>query len=450
LAGRHDVVVVGAGLAGLSCARDLAAAGVDVVLVEARGRAGGRVEQQRLADGRLVQLGGEVVGPAHTSYLSLVAELGLTTEPAFPSYVGDDTWVLADRVLVGDHPWFTDEDRLSYATVERAFAALAATVDPDDPWRHPDARRLDLASVGDFLREHGATPAVLRARELAMLALGAQSVERTSLLSDLRKEAAVGAGGFYSYDVWECLRVAEGSATVATAMAAALGPRLRLGAPVRRIAVEGGAGRSRASVVLATGETLTADAVVSALPVGPLRDVQIDGVDPARLESLRRQRHALAAKAVLAYPEPFWHTAGQNGAAYFEREVWGGTWAQQPGVLSALVPPERLAAFDARAPELTEPDLLREMTRAFGPAAADPVALLLRRWHTDRWTQGYITAWHPGDVLAVGPLHGTHAPPFYVCGSDQWVCGYMEGAVRTGRRTAAAVLGREPVATLEA
>jgi hypothetical protein len=47
--------------------------------------------------------------------------------------------------------------------------------------------------------------------------------------------------------------------------------------------------------------------------------------------------------------------------------------------------------------------------------------------------------WRPGDVLAVGRLHGTHEPPFYVCVSDQWVCGYMEGVVGTGRAAAAAL-----------
>ena len=86
---RHDVVVLGGGLAGLCCGRDLAAAGVDVVVVEARGRPGGRVEQQRLADGRLVQLGGEVVRRAHTAYIGLVEELGLTLEPAFPAVPGE-------------------------------------------------------------------------------------------------------------------------------------------------------------------------------------------------------------------------------------------------------------------------------------------------------------------------------------------------------------------------
>ena len=62
-----DALVVGAGLAGLAAARDLALAGVDVQVLEARGRPGGRVEQATLPDGRLVQLGGELIGGFHTS-----------------------------------------------------------------------------------------------------------------------------------------------------------------------------------------------------------------------------------------------------------------------------------------------------------------------------------------------------------------------------------------------
>ena len=77
----YDVVVLGAGLAGLSAARDLARAGADVLVLEARGRVGGRVEQVTLDDGRIVQLGGEVVGNGHTAYQELVAELGLHPDP---------------------------------------------------------------------------------------------------------------------------------------------------------------------------------------------------------------------------------------------------------------------------------------------------------------------------------------------------------------------------------
>ena len=434
----HDVIVLGAGLAGLSCARDLVRGGADVLVVEARHRVGGRVEQTALPDGRLVQLGGEVVGPVHTGYADLVAELGLTLVPSFPQLPGEETWVLAGQTVIGDgYPWLTDADRASYQKAEAEFAALTATVDPDDPWSHPDAVALDRLSVGDWLRSIGATANVVRARDLFMLALGAESVERTSLLSDLRKEAVAGAAGFYSYDVWECQRVAEGSATVALRTAGELGShRIRLGAPVRTVWIA----PARCTVVLGTGETLTAGAVVSAVPAGPLRDIQLTGVSAERLASLDRQRHALAAKVVFAYPDSFWEAHGQNGDIFFETAVLGGTWVQQAGIISALVPPERLAAFLTTSPRVLQGELVEEMAGALGPKARSPQEVYFRRWATDPWTQGYITGWRPGDVMAVGPLHGSHEPPFYVCGSDQWVCGYMEGAVRTGRAAAAAAL----------
>jgi monoamine oxidase len=434
---RHDVVVLGAGLAGLSAARDLVNGGADVIVLEARNRPGGRVEQARLADDRLVQLGGEVVAPFHTAYTGLVAELGLTLVPSFPDLPGEDTWVLASGREVGSSfPWMSDADRASYAGLDREFATLAAGVDPDDPWSHPDAERLDRLSVGAWLRERGATPNVVRARELAMLALSAESVERTSLLSDLRKEAAAGANGFYSYDVWECRRVAEGSATVALKMAEELGHRIRYGTPATNVKIAS----SGCAVTTATGEHFESDAVVSALPVGPLRWLNLEGVSDARLASLDRQRHALAAKVCFAYESSFWEDQGQNGDAYFETAVIGGTWVQREGIISALVPPERLAAFLTTSPARLEAEMVEEMAAAFGGRARSPLAVFFRRWGVDPWTRGYITSWRPGDVMAVGPLHGTHEPPFYVCGSDQWVCGYMEGAVRTGRGAAQAAL----------
>jgi monoamine oxidase len=85
---RCDVVVAGAGLAGLSAARDLMNHGTDVVVLEARNRPSGRVEQTTLADGRIVQLGGEVIGPFQHAYVQLAEELGLTIVPSFPQLPG--------------------------------------------------------------------------------------------------------------------------------------------------------------------------------------------------------------------------------------------------------------------------------------------------------------------------------------------------------------------------
>jgi monoamine oxidase/putrescine oxidase len=432
-----DVVVLGAGLAGLAAARDLARGGADIVVLEARDRVGGRVEAATLADGRRVQLGGEVIGHAHVAYRELIGELGLTVEPSYVDDPGEISWGLKDEVHVGDDiPWMTDVERADLARVDAEFERLAATVDPQNPWGHPDARSLDGLSMGAWLRSLGALPAVHRRHTLASLSLSCDGPERTSLLAELRKHAWLPGETFYDLAAWEGLRCAEGSAAVVERMAAELGDRIRLEAPVVALAVTA----TGAVVTLAGGEAVRAEAVICAIPAGPLRTVQITGLSDARLQSLRAQRQALAAKVVAAYERPFWQARGQNGLAECEW-LFGSTWPQGPGVLSLLVPPERLSAFLAAPPPARSRDVIEGLVRLYGEAARTPAALLERLWGAEPFTLGYIAAWAPGDVGRVGPLHGTHEPPFYVAGSDHWIAGYMEGAVATGRAAAREALG---------
>jgi monoamine oxidase len=433
----RDVLVLGAGLAGLAAARDLAAAGADVEVLEARDRPGGRVEQAVLDDGRVVQMGGEVVGSFHTAYLALAAELELDVEPSYVAEPGAMSWDLAEGSGQGDWPpFFTDADIADAERVEAACVRLAATVDPDDPWSHPDAAALDAISFAGWLRAEGARPAVLRFHELGALALAGGSTERVSLLGQLRSISAAGGEEIYGYERWEGLRLVAGSAALPLRMAAGLGDRVRLGTRVTALDLAPTASR----VTLASGEELRAEAVVCALPVGPLRDVPVSGVSDARLRSLHRQRQAAAAKVVAAYPAPVWRAAGASGLADGDGLV-SSTWPQGPDVLSMLVAPERLSHFLAAPPPARRAEILACLARLYGEPARSPDALLERAWGADPFCQGYVAQWAPGDLMAVGPLHGTHEPPFYVCGSDHWVAGYMEGAVRTGRAAAAAALG---------
>jgi monoamine oxidase len=434
-----DVLVLGAGLAGLAAARDLAASGADVVVLEARDRVGGRVEQVAVDAGRPVQLGGEVVGPVHTAYLGLVEELGLTLEPSYTALPGATTYDLLEGVFRSEDsfPFSSPAERGDYERVDALFADLSSTVDPGDPWSHPDVSRLDGASLGTWLRSVDALPSTIRALEAGALGLAAGSIEKTSLLAELRKAAAVGQPGFDAYyELWEPFQVAEGSAEVALRIAAELGDRVRLGVEVGAVDVE----PSGCVVTTTNGRRLRAEAVVCSLPVSVLDSMRIEGVDPERIESLRRQRQAQAAKVVAVYGRSVWTDLGANGLSEGEH-LLASTWPQREGVLSGLVPPERIAWLLATREEDRPYVLHDELERMYGREARSPERTFIRLWGTDPYTRGYATHWWPGDVMRVGPRHGTHAPPFYVCGSDQWVAGYMEGAVRTGRAAAAAALG---------
>jgi monoamine oxidase len=386
-----------------------------------------------------------VIGEEHRCYRELVDELGLALEPSYVDDPGEMSWGLQEGVFVGDDaPWMSDSERADLLRVEAEFARLAMTVDAEDPWSHPDFRRLDRLSLADWLWDVRAVSAVRRRHTLSFLSLSCDAPERTSLLAELRKHSTLSGEGFYDLAVWEGLRVVEGAAAVALRMAADLGERVRLGTVVESISVAGAgeaAGAGGVRVGLAGGEVVQAEAVVCALPAGPLRSVRIDGLSEARLGSLRAQRHALAAKVVVAFDEPFWQLGGQNGLAETEW-LFGSTWPQgSRGVLSLLVGPERLSAFVAAPASARRKVVLDGLAALYGERARSPHAFIERPWGTDPFTQGYITGWAPGDLGRVGPLHGTHEPPFYVAGSDHWVAGYMEGAVRTGRGAARAALG---------
>jgi monoamine oxidase len=433
---RADVIVIGAGLAGLACARDLARAGTDVLLVEARGRVGGRVESEVLDDGRTVQLGGEIVGEVHHAYLGLVAELGLTLVPSYVAEPGETGFDLIGGVEIGEG-WLAPDDVASLARLEAELVRLARDVDPGDPWSHPDAVRLDRLSRGDLARQVGCTPIAFRRMATQLASSAAGSLERTSLLGELRMIAAAGGKLPSDYAAWEALKVEGGSSVLVDTLEAELAGRIRYDAPV--VAIDIG---KPCVVTLQGGEPLAAGAVVSCAPVGPLRAIEISGVSAARLQSLRRQRQLRAAKAVIALDEPVWRRVECNGLIESEHET-GGFWVQGENTLSSLHGPEHIGYLEAAPDGVATRDLLASLERVVGPVT--PVATRWRHWGMDPYTLGYITHWAPGDLTAVGPLHATHEPPFYVAGSDQWAAGYMEGAVATGRAAARAVLGGDPI-----
>ena len=195
------------------------------------------------------------------------------------------TWGLHEGVHVGDAaPWMCDRERADAERIERAFAKLTATVNPDDPWAHPDARRLDRMSLGSWLRESTRCPPCAVATSWPRCRCPATGQTGPRCSPRLRKHASLGGEGLYDLEQWEGLRVAEGRRRWHCGWP----PSWVRGSGSARWSGESRWGRAASRVELDDGEVIGAEAVICTIPAGPLREVEITGLSEARLRSLRR------------------------------------------------------------------------------------------------------------------------------------------------------------------
>jgi monoamine oxidase len=171
-----DVAVIGAGLAGLTAARELHKHDVRVCVLEARDRVGGRTLDHPIGDGHVAEGGGQWIGPTQTQILALAKDLGVTT---FKSYTKGKTVLrLGQRRLTVDGKEGESED---LRKVQKALDALAKEVPLTAPWKAPRAKEWDAMTVADWLKANTKDADTRASIELEIeTALGPAA--RTSLL----------------------------------------------------------------------------------------------------------------------------------------------------------------------------------------------------------------------------------------------------------------------------
>jgi monoamine oxidase len=245
--GNVDVVVVGAGFAGLTAARRLRRAGQSVVVLEARDRVGGRVWNQALGGGVVTERGGTFAGPTQDRVLALARELGVgkfnTYDKGDNVYVADGARsTYSDTGITGTAP--PDPQILGQlATVVSELDSMAKTVPVDAPWNAPNAAKWDGITLESFLDSHSPTK---RFTELVAASTGpifGAEPRELSLLFVLFYIAASGddkhPGTFErNFDTRrgaQMWRFKGGSQQIALRMASRLGHSVALGTPVRRI-----------------------------------------------------------------------------------------------------------------------------------------------------------------------------------------------------------------------
>src|SRR5262245_24260702 len=180
-----DVAVVGAGLAGLTAARDLRAAGASVVVAEARDRVGGRILNEDIGGGKVVEVGGQWIGPTQDRLAALARELGVGT---FPTYGGGHNVVEYSgsvRRFKGTIPRLNPAVLVDFGRAQLRLNRLARTVPLEAPWEAPNAAKLDGQTVATWMRRNLVTRGGRAMLELGIEGVWAAQPEDFSLLHAL-------------------------------------------------------------------------------------------------------------------------------------------------------------------------------------------------------------------------------------------------------------------------
>jgi monoamine oxidase len=444
-----DVIVVGAGLAGLMAARQLVAAQRDVLVIEARDRVGGRTVNASIGAGKVVEMGGQWVGPTQDRLLDLARELGVETFPTF--HEGRNVLELGGRVrrYKGTVPRLAPHVLLDIDRARRKLRRAARRVPADAPWTAPKAAELDAQTLASWVRKAARTK---KARSLLEIATGTVMGAGTAELSALWMLSYVNSAG--SFDALieteggaQQDRFAGGSQLISQKLAAELGDAVVLSAPVRRIAQDGGG-----LDIDAGGFQARAQRVIVAVPPPLAARISFAPSLGGRRDQLtQRMAHGALTKCAAVYPEPFWRQQGLTGQAISDGGPVTATFDNSPpdgtpGVLLGFI----AGAEAIRHARLSEADrrrvVLESFERLFGAEAAQPGIYLETAWAEEEWSRGGpVCSFAPGALSHYGEALRSPAGRIHWAGAETatvW-CGYMEGAVRSGARAAEEVLDAE-------
>ena len=441
-----DVIVVGAGLAGLTAAQELVDRGRTVAVVEARDRVGGRLLNHELSDGTVVEVGGQWIGPGQLRMERLVGDLGLETYPTYNEGEHVLGWKNTTSRYRGTIPGV---GRLALADVGQAqarFDRLAQRVPLEAPWAADGAEAWDAQTFESWIRRNAPT---YTGRELLRLYTEAVFAAEPGDMSLLHALFYTHSGG--GVDRLSATRggaqqdrFVGGSQLVALRLAERLGDVLHLGHPVRIVRQQG-----ERVTVEADGLTLTGGRVIVAVPPTLAGRIAYDpSLPPTRDQLTQRVPAGSVIKCNVVYDTPFWRADGLTGQATgdagpvkitFDNSPPSGT----PGVLVAFLEGDHARRLSSVAPEERRAAVLGSFVDFFGPNAADPVEFVELDWSAEEWTRGcYGAHFPPGVWTRYGPALREPVGRIHWAGAETATVwnGYMDGAVQSGERAAAETL----------
>jgi monoamine oxidase len=460
---RADVIVVGAGLAGLTAARELRRAGKSVVVLEANDRVGGRVWNHELPGGEVSERGGTFVGPTQDHIIKLAADHGIGTFSAVIE--GENVYVAPD----GERTTYSDTGPTGTAPLDPAILPDLATVvtrlnemskevPVDAPWDSPRAREFERYTMEEWVRQNSASDRFRALVPAATRPIFGTEPREISLLFTLFYIAASGdethvgtfERNFNTRDGAQERRLAGGAAQgLCELMAKGLGKgAVRLRSPVRRIVQGRTIVRVESPAVVARAKR-----VIVAIPPTSAGRIDYDPIMPADRDQLtQRVGQGALTKVAAAYDKPFWREKGLNGTALGTTNdiLVNATFDDSPqdggpGVVFGFVGGDACRRYLGMSPAARRSKVLDEFALYFGEEARNPIEFFDTIWPEERWIRGGPVGIHgPGTLLQYGPALRRVQGKIHWAGTETstYWNGYMDGAVRSGERAAREVLER--------
>ena len=457
----RDVVIIGAGAAGLTAANELKKAGLSVAVLEARDRVGGRLWTDTI-EGAMLEIGGQWISPDQTALQETVAELGLDTFSRYRE--GDSVYVGPDGVahrFTGEMFPVAPETEAVIAEITERLDEMVAGIDPDRPWAHEKAAEWDSVSWDAWLRSQ--TDDDEAVRNLAFATGSAMLTKPTHAISLLESLLMAASAGSYSNlvdaDFILDKRVVGGLQQVPLLLAERLDGDVFVSQAVRTIEWSD-AGVTVTSTpttgvtgtaIAGGGAGLTVRARQAILALAPVLYDRISFV-PA-LPRLQHQMHqhlsmGFVIKVHAVYETPFWREKGLSGTAFspyeLSHEAYDNTnHGDERGTLVGFVSDANAdGVFELSAEERKE-RILESLSHYYGPEAKNPVVYYESDWGSEEWTRGaYAASFDMGGLHRYGADLRTPVGPIHFACSDLAGHGYqhVDGAIRMGRLAAAQIL----------
>ncbi len=445
----YDSIIIGAGLAGLTAAEELASAGHSVVVLEARARVGGRLENAELSNGQVVELGGQWVGEGHEELRSLLSSQGLELVDST-----DGDVVVKARGRVSHVTSLSEPSAHSLSPFELAdlgqgllrFRRLADRVANNKGWAAANATWLNQSlsqwTVSNVRTEAGRGYITNLFRQ----AFGV-SANDTPLFNGLAKanagvdlESLVAVNGGLKQQ-----RVKGGVAQVTRNLAEPLGDDLKLSSPVRSVHSDD----DGVTVTTTDGTQYQGRSVIVTVPPRLLKDMTFEPALPAeRLEMADKVPAGNVIKAYLVYDSPWWRTSGasgQMGADEGAVRVIFDTSDDETGkgILMGFFEGAEASGYGKLSVGLRQRAFEEVVESAFGKAPSSPIEYLDRDWLSEPYTGGCHGAhFAPSLWTTTGPILAEPLGRVLFAGAEYASSfnGYMEGALRAAARAAQEVL----------